>query len=109
MKVAIPDTLVLDRDRAVLVYRVACEALVNATKHSSAQSAGIRIRQSGQVTEITVDDDGSGFDPQQQRREGDFGLRILGDTTRQASGLHIRSAPGSGTSIRATLGGDLAG
>ncbi len=109
LKVAIPDTLVLDRDRAVLVYRVAREALVNATKHSSAHSVAIRIRQSGQLTEITVDDDGRGFDPHQQRREGHFGLRILGDTLKQAGGtLDIHSVPGGGTSIRATLGGELA-
>lgn len=104
-KVEIPDKLVLDRDQTVLVYRVAREALVNATKHSSAQSVEIRIRQSSQQTQITVSDDGVGFNPDRALPEGHFGLRILGDTIRQAGGsLEIRSTPGAGTSVTATFG-----
>ncbi|BBE22821.1 hypothetical protein MN0502_17040 [Arthrobacter sp. MN05-02] len=104
--VEIPDELVLDRDQTVLVYRVAREALVNATRHSSAQSVEIRIRQSSQRTEITVSDDGVGFDTDEARPEGHFGLRILGDTIRQAGGsLDIRSRPGVGTSVTATFDG----
>lgn len=102
----IPDNLELDRDRAVLVYRVAREALVNATKHSSARSVGLRIRQTGQRTAITVSDDGLGFDPRESGPEGHFGLRILGDTIRQAGGIfEVRSTPGAGTSVTASLGG----
>ena len=105
LTVEIPDKVELDRDRAVLVYRVAREALVNATKHSSAQFVAIRIRHAGQRTEITVSDDGVGFNPAESRLEGHFGLRILGDTIQQAGGtLEIRSTPGAGTSITATFG-----
>lgn len=102
--VDIPDKLVLDRDHTVLAYRAAREALVNATKHSSAHSVAIRIRQTSRQTQITVSDDGVGFDPDEPRPEGHFGLRILGDTIRQAGGsLAIRSAPGAGTSVTATF------
>ncbi|WP_248762368.1 sensor histidine kinase [Pseudarthrobacter sp. SSS035] len=105
LTVEIPDKLVLDRDRAVLLYRVAREALVNISKHSSAQSVGIRIRQAGQRTQITVSDDGIGFNPSEPRAEGHLGLRILGDTIRQAGGaFEVRSAPGAGTSVTATFG-----
>ncbi|MCU1633874.1 MAG: histidine kinase [Micrococcaceae bacterium] len=103
-RIDIPDKLVLDRDHTVLVYRVAREALVNATKHSSAQSVHIRIRQTNRQTLITVSDDGIGFNPIEPCPEGHFGLRILGDTIRQAGGsLEIRSAPGTGTSVTATF------
>ncbi|MET1086306.1 MAG: ATP-binding protein [Arthrobacter sp.] len=106
LTVEVPDRLVLDRERAVLVYRVAREALANATKHSSAQWVGIRIRQAGQRTQITVLDDGLGFNPSEPRPEGHFGLRILGDTIRQAGGaLEVRSTPGVGTCVTATFGG----
>jgi two-component system NarL family sensor kinase len=106
LTVEIPDKLLLDRDRAVLVYRVAREALVNAAKHSSAQSVWIRIRQSGPVTQITVSDNGRGFTPGEPRAEGHFGLRILGDTIQQAGGsLEVRSTPGVGTIVSATFGG----
>ena len=108
--VDIPDKLDLDRDRAALVYRVAREALVNATKHSGAQSVAIRIQQSGQRTQITVSDDGQGFDPCEPRPEGHFGLRILGDTIKQAGGtLELRSRPGAGTTVTATFGGPASG
>lgn len=103
--VEIPDSLVLDRDQAALVYRVARESLVNATKHSSAQSVAIRIQQSGRQTRIAVSDDGVGFDVQEYRSEDHFGLRILADTIRSAGGsLLISSSPGRGTSVAATFG-----
>lgn len=106
LKIDVPEKLVLDRDRAVLAYRVVREAVVNAGKHSGAHSVEVRIAQVNQRTHISVLDDGKGFDPNQPREEGHFGLRILGDTIRQAGGaFDIRSAPGAGTLVSATLGG----
>lgn len=105
LTVEIPETFVLDRDRAVLLYRVAREALVNVSKHSSAQSVAIRIWQAGQRTQLTVTDDGIGFDPNRPRAEGHLGLRIIGDTIQQAGGtFEVRSAPGTGTTVTATFG-----
>lgn len=105
LTVEIPESFVLDRDRAVLLYRVAREALVNVSKHSSARSVAIRVRQAGQRTRIAVTDDGVGFNPGEPRAEGHLGLRILGDTIRQAGGaFEVRSAPGAGTSVTATFG-----
>lgn len=105
LTVEIPDKLELDRDRAVLLYRVAREALVNAAKHAAANSVMVRIRQAGEITHILVADDGLGFDPAQRCPEGHFGLRILGDTVRQAGGaLEVRSTPGVGTTVTATFG-----
>jgi len=103
--VDVPDDLVLNRDQAVLVYRIAREALVNAAKHSSAQSVTMQIHQSGPQTRITVSDDGVGFAAEEYRSEGHFGLRILADTVRPAGGsLQVSSAPGCGTLVAATLG-----
>jgi two-component system NarL family sensor kinase len=105
LTVEIPETFVLDRDRAVLLYRVAREALVNVSKHSAARKVAIRVLQAGQRTEITVSDDGIGFNPSKLRTEGHFGLRILGDTMQQAGGtFEVRSAPGAGTSVTAAFG-----
>lgn len=104
----IPDKLHLNRDEAALVYRVAREALINATKHSSAQLVSITVRQTGQRTQITVTDNGLGFDTSQPRPEGHFGLRILGDTIKQAGGtFELWSWPGSGTTVTATIGGPI--
>ncbi len=105
LTVDIPATFVLDRDRAVLLYRVAREALVNVSKHSSARSVVIKVRQAGPRAEITITDDGVGFDPNQARAEGHLGLKIIRDTVQQAGGtLEILSAPGAGTSVTAVFG-----
>ncbi|MDR6416390.1 signal transduction histidine kinase [Pseudarthrobacter sulfonivorans] len=110
LTVEIPETFVLDRDRAVLLYRVAREALVNVSKHSSARAVAIRVRQAGQRTEITISDDGVGFNPSESRGESHLGLRILGDTIRQAGGaFEVRSAPGEGTCVIATFGAAATG
>jgi signal transduction histidine kinase len=104
LSIDLPDGLVLERGRAVLVYRVAREALLNTAKHSSARAVAIRVRQAGPRTWITVSDDGLGFNPGDPCPEGHFGLRILRDTIEQADGtLEVRSAPGAGTSVTATF------
>lgn len=103
-EVDIADRLQLDRDHTVLAYRVAREALVNATKHSSAQAVKITIRQTSQQILIIVSDNGVGFNPNTPRPEGHVGLRILGNTIRHAGGyLEIRSMPGAGTSVSASF------
>ncbi|UXM93609.1 sensor histidine kinase [Paenarthrobacter sp. JL.01a] len=102
----LPEQLIADRDRAALMYRVVREALVNATKHSSATFVHVRIRQSDYFTKITVSDNGHGFEPNLESQEGHYGLRILGDTIQHAGGaLDVRSSPGAGTIIRVTLAG----
>ncbi|MFC8038035.1 sensor histidine kinase [Paenarthrobacter sp. NPDC057355] len=102
----LPEQLIADRERAVLMYRVVREALVNATKHSSATSIHVRISQSDRVTKITVSDNGHGFEPNVEGYEGHYGLRILGDTIKHAGGtLDVRSSPGAGTIIHVTLAG----
>ncbi|MEO5316029.1 sensor histidine kinase [Pseudarthrobacter sp. CC12] len=105
LTVEIPDKLVLGRDLALLLYRAAREALVNVAKHSAAQSVRIRVRQIGRRTQITISDDGVGFNPAEPPMEGHLGLRIVRDTIQQAGGtFEVRSAPGAGTSVTVTLG-----
>lgn len=102
----LPGQLTADRDRAALIYRIVRESLSNATKHSSATSIHVRISQADRRTDIAVDDNGQGFEPNRPGSEGHYGLRILGDTIQQAGGtFEVKSSPGAGTSIHATLGG----
>ena len=55
------------------VYRIVQEALHNASRHSGAKSAVVGVRQTAGELELTVQDDGSGFDPNTTR-----GLGLLG-------------------------------
>ncbi len=77
------------------IYRVVQEALNNCVKHSKAREVRVVIHRDGDGLSISVQDDGVGFDP-----ENNKGLGLLGMMER-VSGLggrfHIESHPGRGT------------
>jgi signal transduction histidine kinase len=83
------------------IYRIAQEALHNMSRHSKAANAVVGVRQTDGALELTVDDDGSGFDPALTR-----GLGLLGmeERVKQLGGrLEIRSQPGKGTRLSVAL------
>ena len=83
----------------VAAYYVASEALANVVKHSGAGSARVRADGTNGCAEIEVVDDGAGTaDP------AGSGLRGLRDRVETLDGrLHVASAPGRGTTVRAEL------
>jgi signal transduction histidine kinase len=89
------------------LYRVAQEAVRNATKHAGASRVDIRLAiQTGKVR-CSIKDDGKGFDvPATLDRKGDRGLGLIGMRERlNAVGgqLTIDSGRGRGTEIRITI------
>ncbi|MDD0858225.1 ATP-binding protein [Arthrobacter alpinus] len=94
----------LDTDRAVILYRVAREALTNANKHAQAHYIEVLLHQDAGKIHLTVHDDGCGFDPDAAAPTGHIGLRIMRDTSQVSGGnLVIKSQIGEGTSIYLTL------
>ncbi|GAA2362724.1 sensor histidine kinase [Dactylosporangium salmoneum] len=88
--------------------RILQEALRNAAGHAAATSVAVRVRGRGGVVELTVDDDGRGFDvppdPAALRARHHYGILGMTERARSAGGsLRIVSRPGTGTSIRATI------
>jgi signal transduction histidine kinase len=89
-------------DVAVCFFRIAQEAIRNAIVHGEARRLRVSIDRSGENLELTVADDGGGFDLEAVRRTGGgLGLvtmeeraRVVGAETR------IAAAPGRGTTIR---------
>lgn len=67
----------LSPNEEIHVLQIVREALSNVVRHSQAQRAWVRLssQADGQVS-ITVEDDGVGFDPQ-QNRSGHYGLTIM--------------------------------
>ncbi|OFI37356.1 two-component sensor histidine kinase [Arthrobacter sp. SW1] len=105
VRVDVPDEVDLDRERTAIFYRVAREALANVMKHSSAQSAELRLMNDGGRVQLLVTDDGRGFDPASPPPDGHLGMRILRDTIIEAGGtLEIHSGPGRGTTVTVSLG-----
>lgn len=89
----------LDNDVQLVVYRVAQEALSNATRHSEATRIGVTLRRTESGVELEVADDGEGFAFEQSER----GLGIAGMRERAllvGGELTIESRPGQGTTVR---------
>ena len=90
------------------VYRLVQEALNNVSKHSMAQQAKLKVRDSGSQIEIEISDDGVGFEPNLVR-EG-FGLVGMRERAALLGGtLRIESTKGSGTKVWAEIPLNLPG
>jgi signal transduction histidine kinase len=62
-------------DVAMVLYRVAQEALTNVARHSGASSARVRLARAGESAELTVEDDGRGFGRHVKPHLGLLGMR----------------------------------
>lgn len=91
-----------------LVIRAVRELLVNVTKHAGTDRAIVSARRDGDMLEVAVQDDGSGFDTAGLHgRLGPprgFGLFSIREQLSQVSGrLWVDSSPGRGTRARLTV------
>ena len=92
-------------DAGLCVYRIAQEALRNVIAHAGASRADVRLLQMGDQAQITIADDGRGFDAANRaQRDPGLGLvsmseraRVLGGTVSIVSGLN------QGTRVQATI------
>ncbi|HZD73153.1 MAG TPA: ATP-binding protein [Actinomycetota bacterium] len=91
-------------ETAELVFRVAQEAVRNIAEHAAAKSVDMRLESTDGTVQLTVADDGVGFDTARLRgrpAEGHVGLLLLRDLVQTAGGtLGIESTPGQGTCLR---------
>jgi signal transduction histidine kinase len=83
----------------LVVYQVAREALVNASRHSSADTVWVSLRRCGVAVELSVLDNGVGFDPR-SRIDRHFGLELMAERVAAVGGvLDITSSPGNGALV----------
>jgi PAS domain S-box-containing protein len=90
-------------DQAVVtsLYRIAQEALHNVVKHANARHAKVRLVRTGDSAELTVSDDGSGFDVQIRKTGTGLGLVSITERVRMIGGtLSIVTAANKGTQLR---------
>ena len=88
------------------LYFVAMEAVQNAAKHSGASRTRVRLAALDRTWQMTVDDDGAGFDLIATSRDGPGGngLANMRDRVDAAGGtLSVQSQPGRGTTVIATV------
>ena len=92
-------SLQLPADVHVTLYRVAQEALANATRHAGANRLRVTLHQAQGRATLRVLDDGIGFDPS-HALPGHLGLVIMRERTRAiGADLDIVSHPGKGTTV----------
>jgi PAS domain S-box-containing protein len=97
----------LSADLETLAYRVVQEALTNAAKHARAGHVTVSVETTATSLRVEIEDDGRGFDSAMTReflRQGRVGLASMRERVELANGTFVvRSNPGRGTSIVATL------
>jgi signal transduction histidine kinase len=92
----------LHPDLGLNLLRIAQESITNALRHARAQSIQIYLSYSLRTLQLSIRDDGCGFEPQSPTR----GFGLLGMQQRAArigATWHLTSQPEQGTTITVTL------
>jgi signal transduction histidine kinase len=90
------------------MYRIAQEGLQNIVKHASASMARLRFAVEDDNARLEIVDDGVGFDtfenPLGSDEMGGYGVLSMAERAELVGGrLNIRSRPGAGTTVIATI------
>ena len=91
-------------EHALLVYRIAQEALRNVVKHASVSQCHMYIAVSPASIELRITDQGKGFVADDSARGRGLGLISMAERARLADGrLEVVTRPGAGTGVRALI------
>jgi signal transduction histidine kinase len=92
----------LHPDVAVCFFRIAQESLRNGIDHGAAKRIAVSLVRAGEHVELTVTDDGRGFDLETVRRNGrGLGLVSIEERAEAVGGdVQILTGLGKGTTIR---------
>jgi signal transduction histidine kinase len=92
------------REHALLVYRIAQEALRNVVKHAGVQECAMYIAVLPGSIELRVTDHGKGFVADDSARSRGLGMISMTERARLADGrLEVWSRPGGGTAVRTLI------
>jgi signal transduction histidine kinase len=91
----------------IVIFRILQEALQNVAKHSHASVVDITLQKAGTTLELTIADNGRGFDEHAIRttaeRSWGMGLSSMRERAELSGGTFVvESALGSGTRVRAS-------
>jgi signal transduction histidine kinase len=98
-------TVQLDTKTEGTLFNIIQESINNALKYAKAEHIWVRLKQSQAALEVTVQDDGRGFDLQKvlasYEQRGSFGLLNIDERAKLIGGTaELHSAPGAGTTVR---------
>jgi two-component system sensor histidine kinase UhpB len=96
-----------DQEKETAIYRIVQEALTNIVKHANASEVYINLSRREHALHLTVEDNGTGFIPEDFPREaskGKLGLLIMQERVAQLNGqLSIESRVGGGVYLWAEI------
>ncbi len=86
------------------LFRILQEALTNVERHARARHVTVQLREQRDGVQLTIKDDGIGFDPKTQSGKTGLGLLSMRERASYAGGtLAITSAPRAGTEIEVRI------
>jgi signal transduction histidine kinase len=85
------------------VYRVVQEGLSNVYRHAEARAVRVRLAYREREMELTIADDGCGFDPNAERTRGRGIANMQERALRLGGRLVVEAAPGRGTMLIAVI------
>ena len=89
------------------IFRIIQEGLANACRHSGGQHVRVELTETEQQVELSVQDDGHGFDPEIQDHTR-YGLAGIRERTRLLGGrVTLQTKVGQGTSLTVQLPKDV--
>jgi two-component system NarL family sensor kinase len=100
-KEEIKENRVLSPGTALNLYRLCQEAFSNSVKHADANKIVVTVKSDAQYEfYFSVVDNGTGFDPEKDKKEGHYGLENMRYRAEEAGArFAIRSQVGGGTTV----------
>jgi signal transduction histidine kinase len=88
----------VDPDVELVIYQIAKEAVTNALTHARARNVWVHLGQEAGLAELTVQDDGVGFDPSSVP-EGHYGVHIMRERAKAAGASFLLESDTSGSTV----------
>ncbi len=90
----------VEQTTAITIYRIVQELINNTMKHAAAKTAIVQVSKEGSHINITVEDDGKGFDTALLKGVNGIGWSNIQSRVEYLKGnLDVQSEPGKGTSV----------
>jgi len=100
----ISDRMRFSNEVEISIYRIIQESLTNVARHASVQSVLVELSTTENQIELLIEDEGSGFIPNDQKNGASSGLTGMIERARLLQGeMQIQSQPGQGTRITVHL------
>ena len=89
-------------EKKLIIYRIIQEQMNNIIRHAEAQQVCIELKSNSTHVNLTIQDDGKGFDP--SLPYGGIGLKNIRNRAKLYNGtMHIDAAPGEGCVLHVRL------